>query len=569
MNSISEKQKDTVGTLRIEVDGQEPETCEIHSPARNLIGPAQNGAHILGALVNNDVCSLSYPLTVNGSVTFLTPHCREGYRIYKRSLTFLLAKAVHETLPDAEFCVENVIGQGIFCTIRIDGVDGIDGINEQQRSVLEQAMQGYIEADLPIERARLSFAEATELLMCDRCDDKLNLLRYRNPPAITLFRCGGYWDLYNGVLADRTSRLDVWALHAYRNGLVLQFPKRRDGELVLGSFAPQPHLHDIFETHRVWGRTVGVSFLGDLNQIVAERKLDDLILTNEAMQDRRLVELANTIAAECDRIKWILIAGPSSSGKTTTSRRLAVHLKVHGLRPVTLEMDNYFVNREDNPVDENGDPDFEHIEAINLPLLHEHLGKLAAGEAIDLPRFNFREGRSEMSGKTLQLEDDQIVIMEGIHGLNPRLTEVIPDEQKFRLYIGCLTQLSVDRTNRMSTTDMRLIRRLIRDNRDRGHSARRTLQLWPAVRRGEKRWIFPYQGEADATFNSSLDYELAVFKSEVRPLLAEIKAFHAEYAEARRLLDLLEMIVSGPSSAVPSTSVLREFLGGSIFAKAH
>jgi len=566
MNTTTEKQKDTVGTLRFEVDGKGKQTCEIHSPVRDLIGPAQSGAHILGALVNNDVCSLSYPLTVNGSITFLTPHCREGYRIYKRSLSFLLAKAVRETLPEAEFCVENVIGQGIFCTIRLDGVDGI---NDEQRRGLEQAMRGYIEADLPIERARLSFAEATELLRCDRRDDKLNLLRYRNPPQITIFRCGEYWDLYNGVLADRTARLDTWALHAYRNGLVLQFPERCDGELVLGPFAPQPHLHDIFEAHRVWGRTVGVSFLGDLNQIVAERKLDDLILTNEAMQDRRLVELANTITDESARIKWILIAGPSSSGKTTTSRRLAVHLKVHGLRPVTLEMDNYFVNREDNPVDENGDPDFEHIEAINLPLLHEHLGKLAAGDTIDLPRFNFREGRSEPSGKTLKLDDDQIIIMEGIHGLNPRLTEVIPDEQKFRLYIGCLTQLSVDRTNRMSTTDMRLIRRMIRDNRDRGHSARRTLQLWPAVRRGEKRWIFPFQTEADATFNSSLDYELAVFKSEVYPLLAEIKPFHDEYAEARRLLDLLDMIVAGPSSAVPSTSVLREFLGGSIFAKGH
>lgn len=554
-------------TLLITLPEGEPRQVQRPSTVRDLMPTGDtNGPAILGALVNNDVCSLSYPLEINAQLRFLTGLDRDGYRIYKRSLLFLVCKVLREQLPDVEFSVGNALHTSVFINYNREGQPGV---SEADLTLLREQLQANITANLPIERQRLGFQETHDLLECEGQDDKLNLLRYRNPPQVTVFRCGKYWDIYNGVLADTTGKLDKWELHAYRNGLVLHFPVRRDEELVMEPFHPHQHLHEIFERHKKWGKTVGINFLGDLNQRVAENELDQLILTTEAMHETRLVKMASDIAEHQDRVKWIFLAGPSSAGKTTSSRRLAIHLMVHGLQPIPLECDNYFVNRDKTPTDDKGELDFEHIDAVDLDLLHEHLDLLNRGEAVELPRFNFHEGRQEKSGRILKLEPDQIAIMEGIHCLNPRLSESIPEDSKYRLYLSCLTQLSLDRTNRMSTTDMRLIRRIVRDHRDRGHNALATLRMWPKVRRGEQRWIFPFQDHADATFNTSLDYELAILKPRVSPLLAEIKPYHEEYAEARRLLDLLEMVVSGSSQAVPPSSLIREFIGGSVLDRLH
>lgn len=566
----------TIQALTIHVHGRsEPVRCEPGTRVGDLCPEdggctSKNDLPWLGALVSNDVCSMSYPLRVSANLRFLDALDRNGYRIYKRSLTFLLCKAIQECFPTAEFRIENAMRSAIYVSFKKDDApDTPTGIQTDELDTLRSTLRATIDDDLPIQRLRLSFQEAYDLLQKHDCAEKLNLLRYRNPAQITVFACGEYWDLSHGVLAPSAGALPHWELYAYDEGLVIKFPVRRDGKLKMLPFEAQPHVHQIFREHSDWGKTVGVTFLGDLNRIAAERNLPELIMVSEAMHDKQLVRLADQIASQRETLKWIFIAGPSSAGKTTTSRRLAVHLKVNGLSPVTLECDNYFVNREDNPVGPDGKPDFEHIEAVDLPLLNAHLDALNAGRSIERPRFNFKTGEQEKSGVHLQLTENQVVILEGIHCLNPRLSEAIPDENKFRLYIGCMTQLGLDRTNRISTTDMRLIRRLVRDNRDRGHPALRTLELWPNVRKGEQRWIFPFQEHADATFNTSLDYELAVFKPFVRPLLAEVKPFHPEYAEARRILDLLELVVSGSAEPIPPRSLLREFLGGSIFAEAH
>ncbi len=334
----------------------------------------------------------------------------------------------------------------------------------------------------------------------------------------------------------------------------------------MSRFEPQPHLFQIFREHKEWGRILGVNTVGRLNEIIASGEIDDFIRIAEALHEKKIVQIADHISSHRHHLRWLLIAGPSSSGKTTFAKRLAIQLRVNGLRPVTISVDDYFVDREFTPRDENGDYDFEDMATIDLPLLHEHLRALEDGGEISIPSFNFEKGAREMKeGRTLRLEPDDMVIVEGIHALNPHLTKVIAPEHKFRIYISALTQLNLDAHNRISTTDNRLVRRLVRDNAFRGNPALGTLQMWPRVRRGEKRWIFPFQQEADIAFNSALDYELAVLKYFIEPLLAEVKPIHPQYAEARRLQDFLSSFLGISASRVPPTSILREFIGRSSF----
>jgi uridine kinase len=555
------------GRIRVRLpDGTEVERSA-GIPVRDLLPGSRSpeGLSYLAALVNNDLCSLSYPLTVNSELRFLTFAGRHGARVYRHSLTFLLARAIHDLYPASDFSVEHSLGSGYFCRFRRNSHVGSSAAEVE---AIEARMRELVRQDLPIQRRSISFEDACSDLEREEQADKLNLLRFRNPPRIVMYACGEFSDLGHSVLAASTGALDTFRLLRHETGLVLQFPVMRDGRIELAPFEDQPELFRIFQERKRWGKIIGIRTVGDLNETVAEHHLRGLIQISEALQEKKLGQIADAIDARREKVKWVLIAGPSSSGKTTFSRRLAVHLRVNGLRPVNIECDNYFRNREDTPKDSDGNYDFEHLQAIDLELLHEHLRALDSGEEIELPHFDFHAGRQRPSGRRLRLEEDQVVILEGIHGLNPELTSTIPACHKYRIYVSALTQLQVDRNNRVSTTDLRLIRRLVRDNIFRGNNALRTLRMWPNVRRGEKRWVFPFQQKIDVAFNSSLDYELAVLRIFVEPLLSEVKPRHPEYAEARRLQGFLQLVLSAGASDVPPNSLLREFIGGSIFASA-
>ena len=516
----------------------------------------------IAALVNNDVASLSYPLTVNSKVRFLTMGDSHGWRIYRHSLCFLLAKTVRDLYPSAPFTVEHSFGRGIYCSFRKTPTSP-PGMSSDELLRLEEAMCERVRRDLPIERRKISFTEAVRQLEDAEQHEKLSLLKYRNPPRIVMHVCDGFCDLAHGPLAPRTGVLTRFKLVHYPPGFVLDLPPRAN-PYDTPPFQDQPHLFHIIQEHKAWGHTVGVTTVGRLNEITSSGELEGFVWAAEALHERRLGRIADRIAADRGRIKVVLIAGPSSAGKTTFAKRLTTHLMVNGLRPLTLALDDYFVGPKRNPRDEKGNPDYEHIEAVDLPLFNRDLKDLVDGKEIEVPSFNFVKKEREYDGRTLRAAEDQIIMLEGIHGLNPRLTEKVPTERKFKIYVSALTQLNIDAHNRISTTDNRLIRRMVRDRKFRGHSALDTLRLWPNVRRGEKRWIFPFQQEADVAFNSALDYELAVLKPLVEPFLMEVKPSEPEYAEARRLTEFLLSFLGASDRSVPGASILREYIGGSL-----
>lgn len=551
--------------IRVRLSGADAREVPAHTPVGHLLDHASDPSTqlpYLGALVNNDLCSLAYPLSVNADVHPVTFANRHGSRVYRRTLTFLLAKAVRAAFPEATFSVEHSLGNAYYCSFQCNGDPGI---RENELAAIDRQLRAIIAEDLLIERICISYEEAVSLLESDGLQDKLNLLQYRNPPLITLFQCEDFADVGIGILANRSSTTPTFRLLPYPPGFVVQFPEWVDDELKLTPFERQPHLFEIFQEHKQWGRVIGVNTVGDLNAICANHEERELIRISETLQEKKLGQIADRITRHSDRVKWILMAGPSSAGKTTTSKRLMVHLQVNGLRPVRLELGNYFVSRDRTPKQADGSYDFEHIEAIDLELLNDHLVRLDRGEEIEIPTFDFKEGRPEFKGNTLQLAEDEIVVIEGIHALNPHLTDHLPATHKFKIYLSALTQLKLDNNNRLSTTDLRLIRRMVRDAVHRGHTAEATLKMWPSVRAGERRWIFPFQQEADVTFNSSLDYELSVLKSFVEPLLRNVKPGTSVYGEARRLQNFLDLIVSAPAEHVPPHSLLREFIGGSVF----
>jgi uridine kinase len=522
---------------------------------------SEEGFFYLGALVNNDAVSLSYPLEVDSTIHFLTMADSLGWHIYRNSLTFLLAKAAAITFPDAALHVEHSLGSGFYCNLIRDPARPI---TEDEIQRLETCMHDLIEQALPIVRRKVFYERALKYFEERGMHDKCNLLRFSNPPKVVIYRCDGFIDVAHGPLTDNTGHLNHFRLVPYAPGFVLQFPDPANPK-DLPPFEKQPHLFQIFKEYKQWGQVLGVQTAGDLNKIIAEGRFEPFVRISEALHEKKLGQIADAVSQRKDA-RWIFIAGPSSSGKTTFAKRLSVHLKVNGLQPVLISVDNYFVERAQTPRDENGEYDFENIETIDLPLFHEHLQILDQGGEVELPVFNFENGSREYKGAKLQVTDNQIVLIEGIHSLNPRLSQGVPQDRIFKIYISALTQLNLDFSNRISTTDNRLVRRMVRDNTFRGNSALRTLQMWPNVRNGEKKWIFPFQQEADIAFNSALDYELAVLKPRVEPLLAEVKPWHPQYACARRLQTFLSEFIPGLSSPVPPTSLLREFIGQSSFA---
>lgn len=517
----------------------------------------------LGALINNEVSSLSYPITTDCRVSFLTAADAHGNRIYRNSLSFVLAKAISQLFPEAQFCVEHSFGTGLYCSFEARAGEPVDRVTgRRQVAAIERKMRQIVKQNLPIERRKMSFEQAVLHFQQTGQTDKLNLLRFRNPPRIVIHSCGGFSDLGHSPLVGSTGVLKVFKLVHYRSGFVLQLPERED-PLHAAPFVDQPQLFRIFREHKEWGRILDVTTVGRLNEIIAAGEVSDFVRVAEALHEKKIAAIADQIVSR--GCKVILIAGPSSAGKTTFSKRLAVQLRVNGMRPKTISTDDYFVDETCTPKDEDGKPDFEHVEAVDLVLFNQHLVKLLSGEEIEQVTFDFGTKGRKLTGRRLRLADDELLIIEGIHGLNPRLTYMVPARNKFRIYVSALTQLAIDSNNRISTTDNRLMRRMVRDKRFRGNSPLATLKSWSSVRRGEKTWIFPFQRQADAAFNSALDYELAVLKPLVEPLLLEIKPSDAEYAEARRLAAFLSNFLAVSDSEVPRTSILREYIGRSGF----
>ena len=550
-------------TISVTLEDNSKVACPADTPVEQLLkdrGDAQ-GRHYLGAVVNNQVVTLEFRLEVDSTVRFLTFADPLGWRIYRSTASFLLAKTVKELFPEAKFSIEHSLGTGFYCYFEQQGAEGI---SDEQLAAIDRRMHELVAQDLPIERRKVRYEEAVSQFEQQGLPDKVNLLRYRNPPKVVIYACESFTDLSQGPMAASTGAITHFGLIRHEPGFVIQFPDRSVPPRI-PTLRQEPQLFTIFQEHKRWGRILNVNTVGRLNEIIATNESPDFIRIAEAFHEKKIAKIADHVFANKDRIRWLMIAGPSSSGKTTFAKRLAVQLRVNGLQPVMVSVDNYFVDREHTPKDAKGENDYEHIEAIALDLFNDHLRKLDQGDEVELPTFNFQIGRQEFKGHKLKLQPNQIVILEGIHCLNPRLTEVLPKERKFRIYISALTQLNLDRNNRISTTDNRLVRRLVRDHQFRGHSALVTMNMWPSVRRGEKNWIFPFQKEADIAFNSALDYELAVLKPLVEPLLAEIKPIHPQYVEARRMQEFLSSFLSIPPDLVPPTSLLREFIGKSSF----
>ena len=516
---------------------------------------------VLGALVNNEFVSVEYRIETDSTVRILGYRDSYGQRVYRHTIAFLLAKVAHELFPGCDFAVEHSLSKGLYCSFRLGDAQGV---TKEQLAKLDAALRKLFDSKAAIDRIKITYDEAIAHFEKAGAKDKLNLLRYKNSSKVSVYQCGEFMDLANQPLANNAAALGNYKLIAYEQGFVAMGPDRMDLN-TFPPFEPAHYIYDVFKGHKDWGRIVRVRTVGDLNERIAKKKIDDFIDVNEAYQEKRIALLAEQIVQRRGHVKWILIAGPSSSGKTTFSKRLSLQLKASGMNAKPISLDNYFVGRDLTPKDENGEVDFEHIEALDLNLVHDQLARLDAGERLELPYFNFHTGKREWKGEMMHIGPDDVVVLEGIHGLNPRLTSSIPVEHKFRIYISALTQLNIDSNNRISTTDNRLIRRMVRDNNFRSHSALKTLQMWPKVRRGEKTWIFPFQKEADVAFNSALDYELAVLRPFAEPLLAEIKPSMPEYAEAVRIQQFLANFLVIPTDRVPPTSVIREFIGKSFF----
>ncbi len=547
--------------ISVSVDGALPREIPAGTAAMAVVpAVAANGLPVLAALVNNEVVSLSAPLEGNCTVSSLTLADEHGWRVYRWSLSFILAKAAHNLFPEMPFRVRHSLGGGLYCNVEWPADMAATPAAGIER--LAREMRRIVEMDLPVELVLVSYEDALRRFTDTGQADKLNLLRHRNPPQVVLADCGGFLDLHQEPILHRTGLLRLFELTPYEPGFVLQMPSREQPDRI-PPLDPQTHLFHIYQEHIAWGRILGITTVGELNEAILAQRAEDVIMTVEALHDKKLARIAEQIASCRPGVRLVLVAGPSSAGKTTFSKRLLMHLRVNGLRPFLVSTDDYFVGDERNPRDEQGNLDYEHIDAMDLPRLNHDLEALLAGRPVHLPSFDFKSKSRRDRPEAVQLAADDVIVMEGIHCLNPVLTAQIPREIKFQIYISALTQLAIDHNSRISTTDNRLLRRLVRDRRFRGHSPLTTLRRWPSVQRGEQRWIFPFQHLADATFNSALDYELAVLKPYAVPLLTEIKPGQPEYAEARRLTGFLRNFMAIRPDVVPGDSILREYIGGS------
>lgn len=516
----------------------------------------QFASPIVAAWVNGELRELTAPLSEDATVEFIDLSSDDGQRIYIRSLSFLLIRAAQDVLPGSRVSIEHSLGNGLYVEIH-----GERPLTEEDVAALERHMRELVAADLPIKKERLPLAQARELFYRQGQADKADLLEYRPKEYLNVYELAGRYDYFFGYMVPSTGFLRLFALRFYLPGLILLYPNKSQPG-VLPVYRDQPKLAAIFRESERWGEILGVGDLASLNQMISAGQGPELIRIAEALHEKKVAEIADQIAAARDRIRLVLIAGPSSSGKTTFAQRLYIQLRVLGLRPVTISLDDYFVDREHTPKDEKGEYDFEALEALDLQLFNRQLVQLIQGAEVEVPVFDFKKGERIWVGRRLRVEPGQPIIIEGIHGLNERLTASIPKEKKFKVYVSALTQLNIDRHNRIPTTDTRLLRRIVRDSRYRSAQAEETILRWPSVRRGEERNIFPFQEEADAMFNSALVYELAVLKSYAEPLLARVPKDSPAYPQAKILAKFLAYFLPlDAEEEIPRTSILREFIG--------
>ena len=513
---------------------------------------------VVAALVNNELTSLSYKLEFNSVVKPVYPNDSRGAKVYRRSLSFLLAMAVSEIL-DARLIISHSLGSGFYYYLQ----DNREISNEDFEK-LEKKMKELVEKDLPIIRRTMSYSDTVDYFRAKGRNSRALLLEYINDPKIPVYECGDYRDMSFEPLVARTGILNLFELKKYQNGLLLRYPHTATPDRI-SPINDNPLLYSIYGEYKAWGKILEIDSVGKLNNKIASREIESFIRVAESLHNKKIAEIADRIHSKKGVVKTILIAGPSSSGKTTFTKKLAIQLRVLGFNPQIIGLDDYFVPRSRTPRDADGNYDFECLEAIDVELLNKNLLDLFSGKEVEIPVYDFKSGTRKYTGNVLKMEDRNILLMEGIHGLNEKLTPLVKPEQKYKIYISALTQLNIDDLNRISTTDNRLLRRIIRDHQFRGHDALKTLRMWDSVKKGESRNIFPYQNNADSAFNSALDYELAVLKPYAEPLLKQVKPWDDEYAEARRMLQFLKNFLPLPVKYVPMDSILREFIGDSGF----
>ena len=512
----------------------------------------------VSARVNNKVEGMHYRVYNSKDVEFLDMNSASGSRAYTRTLFFVLCKAVQDIYPNTDVVIDIPVSNGFYVDIRL-GRPVVD----EDVNILRRRMQEIIDSKMPIRRFTVPTEEAIALFQEKGDVEKVKLLRTSGSIYTTYYKIGEYVDYYYGTLLTNTSQLYLFGLEKYYDGMLLRIPSVSNPD-ELGEMTRQDKMFDIFKEHHRWQEILGIRTVGDFNQAIDAGHATDIINISEALQEKKLAKIAEEIASR-KGVKLVLLAGPSSSGKTTSCKRLSIQLAVNGLKPLQISLDDYFVDRDKTPKDENGEYDFESIYALNLDLLNEQFNALFRGEEVELPKYDFPSGKSVKSGKKLKLEPNNVLVVEGIHALNPELTAHVPEEQIFRVYASALTTILLDNHNYIPTTDNRLLRRIIRDYKYRGVSAQETIRRWPSVRAGENKWIFPFQENADAMLNTAMLYELAVIKMQAEPLLQQVPENCEEFAEAYRLLKFLKYFKGIPYNNLPPTSLLREFLGGSSF----
>ena len=512
----------------------------------------------VSARVNNKVEGMHYRVYNSKDVEFLDMASASGSRAYTRTLFFVLCKAVQDIYPNTDVVIDIPVSNGFYVDIRLGRP-----VVEEDVNILRRRMQEIIDAKMPIRRYMVPTEDAIALFQEKGDVEKVKLLKTSGSIYTTYYEIGEYVDFYYGTLLTNTSGLYLFGLEKYYDGMLLRIPSLKNPDK-LGEMTKQDKMFDIFKEHHRWQDILGIRTVGDFNQAIEAGHATDIINISEALQEKKIAQIAEDIANR-QGVKLVLLAGPSSSGKTTSCKRLSIQLAVNGLKPLQISLDDYFVDRDRTPKDDNGEYDFESIYALNLDLLNEQFNALFRGEEVELPKYDFPSGKSVKSGKKLKMEPNNVLVVEGIHALNPELTAHIPQEQIYRVYASALTTILLDNHNYIPTTDNRLLRRIIRDYKYRGVSAQETIHRWPSVRAGENKWIFPYQENADAMFNTAMLYELSVLKMQAEPLLQQVPENCEEHAEAYRLLKFLKYFKGIPYNNLPPTSLLREFLGGSSF----
>ena len=512
----------------------------------------------VSARVNNKVEGMHYRVYNSKDVEFLDMTSSSGSRAYTRTLFFVLCKAVQDIYPATDVVIDIPVSNGFYVDIRL-GRPVVD----EDVNIIRRRMQEIIDARMPIRRFTVPTEEAVALFQEKGDVEKVKLLKTSGSIYTTYYKIGDYVDYYYGTLLTNTSQLYLFGLEKYYDGMLLRIPSLKNPD-VLGEMTRQDKMFEIFKEHHRWQSILGIRTVGDFNQAIDANHSTDIINISEALQEKKIAKIAEEIASH-KGVKLVLLAGPSSSGKTTSCKRLSIQLAVNGLKPLQISLDDYFVDRKKTPKDASGEYDYESIYALDLDLINEQFNALFRGEEVELPKYDFQSGKSKKSGNKLKMNDNNVLVVEGIHALNPELTAHIPQEQIFRVYASALTTILLDNHNYIPTTDNRLLRRIIRDYKYRGVSAQETIHRWPSVRAGENKWIFPFQENADAMLNTAMLYELAVIKTQAEPLLQQVPENCEEYAEAYRLLKFLKYFKGIPYNNLPPTSLLREFLGGSSF----